>query len=197
MEHVGQSSRLFVFCGPMTIALGFAAAIARHQCWRTCGSRQSGRSRHRRAECFHRGNPDQLEQCVRGETPVVGQSRKATHRDLSRIAPASVDTRFDGYEFILKSEKGGAVITVLESGKAIGGASSPSEGAQRRADAAGGSSAGPLPTPTFGEGPCSGPKVSAGPMSKTMFSGGPSPVPSTSTGPMPMTPPGEGPRPKP
>jgi hypothetical protein len=127
------------------------------------------------------------------EKRLTGTYRGSLQHVLTRV--------LDGYDFILKSEKGGAVITVLGSGKVVNvlAASSPSEGAQRRADAAAVSAAatGPMPTTTVGEGPRPGPSASPGPMPTTTVGEGPRPAPSTSAGPMPMTAPAEGPRPGP
>jgi hypothetical protein len=190
------------FCVPMTIALGFAAAIAPTMVL---------------AEVQVRGNPSavnvvaqnasieeilislssafdvKLRSSANLEKQLTGTYRGSLQQVLTRV--------LDGYDFILKSEKGGAVITVLGSGKAVDvlSASPASGSAKRQADAAAKSAAltGPMPTTTVGEGPRPEPSASAGPVPTTTVGEGPRLVASASAGPMPITMPGEGPRPGP
>jgi hypothetical protein len=187
---------------PMTIALGFASAIAPTLVL---------------ADVQVRGNPGavsvvaqdasieeillnlssafdvKLRSSANLEKQLTGTYRGSLQQVLTRV--------LDGYNFILKSEKGGAVITVLGSGKAVDmlGASPASGSAKRRADAAAESAAltGPMPTTTVGEGPRPQPSASAGPVPTTAVGEGPRLVASAAAGPMPITMPGEGPSPGP
>ncbi len=112
------------------------------------------------------------------EKQLTGTYRGSLQQVLTRVLA--------GYDFILKFEKGGAVITVLGSGKVVSvlAASPSSEGAQRGADAAAKVSAGtgPMPTTTVGEGPRPGPSASSGPTPTTTPGEGPRPGPSPSGG---------------
>jgi hypothetical protein len=187
---------------PMTIALGFASAIA---------------STAVLADVQVRGNPGAVDVVAQNasieeilinlssafdvklrssanlEKQLTGTYRGSLQQVLTRV--------LDGYDFILKSEKGGAAITVLGSGKAVDvlGASPASGSAKRRADAAAESAAltGPMPTTTVGEGPRPRPSASAGPVPTTNLGEGPRLVASAAAGPMPITMPGEGPLPGP
>jgi hypothetical protein len=190
------------FCVPMTIALGFASAIVPTLAF---------------ADVQVRGNPSavsvvaqnasieeilinlsgafdvKLRSSANLQKQLTGSYRGSLQQVLTRI--------LDGYDFILKSEKGGAVITVLGSGKAVDvlGASPASGSGKRRADAAAESAAltGPMPTTTVGEGPRPGPSASAGPMPMITVGEGPRLVASATADPMPITMPGEGPLPGP